>query len=701
MSTYSDLLARLRKKTGPINLSEIVELLEEQAFPEGTLGPGSVERSVVDKLGETVSVKDFGAVGDGVTDDRPAFQAAVDYLKTSEAKTRRLLISKTAAGYYINGFVNLQGCHNLLVDGEKSLVTGGRIGTWNPGGTLWQQVPARYLTGRYRPGQRAVTMSGSGEATSAIPVAGNYVLIKTGDVTGGQNVPLCELNLVTSVVDNTVNLAWPLNHFYSDFGDGEVFGIAVIDSLMTVDLTIRNLHLHNSTNRPSDLLHVLRCSVQNCHFSGNGAIGMRGRFFDFDITADIAPNWPTGYRPYALAIDGGASDFSGRVKATSSGLAIVHLHESLANGHVDVDIQCGETDDGGESWGVVSLLGCNRNVHVRGTIINSPAGPAYSSNVSTPYAGWGNVDCSIELATYGKVNGRLVEHNGASTATGAINGILLVKGLHAGGALPTTSGTGSGWAASAKMTDQVTLVAASGAAASSSTEDGETVWTCADSASQGVQCEQDIPAGDWTHAMFTAELESVDAAAAGDVVWLVRPRTTTAGRSVSFTGTQDFTYAMATGKAGATTFLRAVASLGKAGRVGFSLIRNGAGGSDTLAGAVKIRRAWVEYFKTLNGTSVRRAAGNVRSTAVTLAASDNDAVYVVTGAVTVSVPTASTLAPNPGDIWRCDIIADGNTVTIDGAGSSNISLATGHMCRLAAANGKVWAQDITLTDIQS
>lgn len=77
MSNYSDLLARLQKKTGPINLSEIVELLEEQTLPENALGPGSVVRSVAGKLGETVSVRDFGAVGDGVTDNASAFALAV------------------------------------------------------------------------------------------------------------------------------------------------------------------------------------------------------------------------------------------------------------------------------------------------------------------------------------------------------------------------------------------------------------------------------------------------------------------------------------------------------------------------------------------------------------------------------------------------------------------------------------------------
>jgi len=58
----------------------VVRTLSANTFTQN--GTGAVQRTVVAKLQDVVSVKDFGAVGDGINNDRPAIAAAVAYLNT-------------------------------------------------------------------------------------------------------------------------------------------------------------------------------------------------------------------------------------------------------------------------------------------------------------------------------------------------------------------------------------------------------------------------------------------------------------------------------------------------------------------------------------------------------------------------------------------------------------------------------------------
>lgn len=76
-------------------------------------GTGAVTRSVQTKLRETVSVKDFGAVGDGTTDDLAAFQAAIAAAVSSKI-TR---VYAPGGTYYLSGKLTLTRGITLYGDG--------------------------------------------------------------------------------------------------------------------------------------------------------------------------------------------------------------------------------------------------------------------------------------------------------------------------------------------------------------------------------------------------------------------------------------------------------------------------------------------------------------------------------------------------------------------------------------------------------
>ena len=82
-------------------------------------GTGASSRTVENKLQESVSVKDFGAVGDGVTDDTAAFQSALIH-----ADINGLTLIIPSASYILSSWAGYEVTNKLRVLGsENALIT--------------------------------------------------------------------------------------------------------------------------------------------------------------------------------------------------------------------------------------------------------------------------------------------------------------------------------------------------------------------------------------------------------------------------------------------------------------------------------------------------------------------------------------------------------------------------------------------------
>jgi hypothetical protein len=91
-------------------------------------GTGAQERTVKSKLQETVSVKDFGAVGDGVTDDTAAIQASIDAIVT--AGGGKVFVPR--GKYLVSSTIDLAawyGAPAIIFEGEG-------YGPWNKDGVV-------------------------------------------------------------------------------------------------------------------------------------------------------------------------------------------------------------------------------------------------------------------------------------------------------------------------------------------------------------------------------------------------------------------------------------------------------------------------------------------------------------------------------------------------------------------------------------
>lgn len=84
---------------------------------------GSVQRTILSKLSDTVSVKDFGAVGDGVTDDTASISAAIAHLVSLGGGC----LYMPRGEYIFNGTIGVTSAITLLGDGAKATIIRGSV----------------------------------------------------------------------------------------------------------------------------------------------------------------------------------------------------------------------------------------------------------------------------------------------------------------------------------------------------------------------------------------------------------------------------------------------------------------------------------------------------------------------------------------------------------------------------------------------
>ncbi|WP_204623699.1 glycosyl hydrolase family 28-related protein [Crenalkalicoccus roseus] len=136
--------------------------------------PGSVPRSLRDKLRDgSVSVRDFGAKGDGVTDDRPAFVAARDAVADGAAAEVRV----PAGAYFLSSALTANAGSRLVrwtfEDGATILPSIGARLTGTARRLCWRGGQARQeITGGVRDATAGNSVDEYVQITNAGPEAG-------------------------------------------------------------------------------------------------------------------------------------------------------------------------------------------------------------------------------------------------------------------------------------------------------------------------------------------------------------------------------------------------------------------------------------------------------------------------------------------------------------------------------------------------
>ncbi|MHB1437812.1 MAG: glycosyl hydrolase family 28-related protein, partial [Thiobacillus sp.] len=246
------------------------ELRQALADPSGAGKIGYSQRTVADRLSDTVSAKDFGAKADGVTDDSAAIQAAIDYC----AQNSKCLFIP-AGIYYVPTPINLLKAANA---NSYEIVGAGC------GDAYWEPAASAGMAGTVikTAGNDVFTIPETAYPNSSVNISKIRVLgdssLKTGFLLNIGNVTrqlknmwLTEITasycggILKAAAVNATNLAYlTMTRCYTWSTDK----VVLLDNVPTTIWTIRDSLFHGTKNSALDIGLGAELSISDTWFEG-------------------------------------------------------------------------------------------------------------------------------------------------------------------------------------------------------------------------------------------------------------------------------------------------------------------------------------------------------------------------------------------------------------------------------------------------
>lgn len=224
---------------------------------------GAVARTVNAKLQEFVSVKDFGAVGDGVTDDTAAIQAAIDAADAVDFGDASNTYKVTNSLDLSAGNKWLKGTGAVLLDGTASL---SNIPLVKAIGTL--SATSAALNANANIGVYSVTSSASLTGFAE----GDWVLLNSSDVytfCTSATYLAGEFLRIRSIVGSTVTFTSPVTSTsYTTANGAQITKVDFCENITIEGLTLEGPGTANARKNGLALRYVNGFNVTQCQFIG-------------------------------------------------------------------------------------------------------------------------------------------------------------------------------------------------------------------------------------------------------------------------------------------------------------------------------------------------------------------------------------------------------------------------------------------------